>query len=92
VNECGESNPVSQKVNISLGLTDGVNNSMIANNNVIDKSETNKNMVLMPNPVTTTAILSFYAEKSYAYNIKITDIKGRVLSTKNGSPARQPTW
>ena len=38
----------------------------------------------MPNPVTTTATLSFYAEKSYAYTIKITDIKGRVLSIKNG--------
>src|SRR6478735_5170749 len=75
-NDCGESKPVSQKVKILKNLTDDINSSMMANNNSINKGESNKEMTLMPNPVTSTATLSFYAEKNYAYSIKITDMKG----------------
>jgi hypothetical protein len=84
-NDCGESGMISQKVSIRSGLTNGgVSNAMVANNVAISNNESNKEMVLLPNPVTTVGTLSFHADKSYTYNFKITDVKGRVLMAKNG--------
>ena len=37
---------------------------------------------IIPNPISSNAVLSFVAEKSASYSVKITDITGKVISVK----------
>jgi hypothetical protein len=81
INMCGTSAAASKKVNVTItkALTD--NNVM---NSSIAPGITDNNLVLLPNPVSSIATLSFYAQNSYEYTIRIADISGRTVLMKKG--------
>jgi hypothetical protein len=80
INMCGTSAAASKKVNVTTkALKD--NNEL---NSSIAPGTANNSLVLLPNPVNSIATLNFYAQNSYEYTIRITDISGRTLLMKKG--------
>lgn len=83
INSCGTSAAANKKVNISLSAlteTGASDMAMVAPSAGV----ANKNLVLLPNPVSSIATLSFYAENRYEYAIRITDINGRIVLMQKG--------